>query len=1802
MKVVSTDSASVKFIALKIFQNLAGFHLQDISPEALIDAELKRFEFVKNYSIIPGKDSLYHDALEKFARQYSSSPSYTEILFTLANFLFNQGQQYNPPVSEKYKYDLKTAFDLCGEALRAFPNADGSLKCKNLLSLITQPSIEIIKEYAVPAEKPSPALVRFKNVKELSFQLFNADPETFHKKINRLKEKQLLTFLRSLPLVRSWSVALPSDGDFQFHSAETEIPKIKSGFYVLVCSFDTVDKDSSDFFTHVAFWASPISYISLPAESGGIGFYLLDRETGKPLGQASAEAWTKNYNYKSREEEIKKVGTFVADESGYFMVPPAEGKTRYSNIFLKIRYNNDFFISDDFSQYPVTKQNIIPVPVSWFFTDRSIYRPGQTIYFKGILLSKYGDSFKVFHNSSTKVTFTDVNGQIVSEQTLTVNDYGSFNGTFIAPQGVLTGEMTISNGSGSVSVSVEEYRRPTFEVSFKPVEGNYRLGETVQLGGKATGYAGNNIDGATLRYRVVRTARFPWWIRGWYCPLPSSPEIEIANGEAKTSPDGSFIISFPAIPDYAIDKKNNPVFDYRISADITDINGETQSSRQTVSVGYVSLFVQVDVPEKVNLSRDSLIKISTSNMNGRPTPAKVTLVLQRVHQPDRIFKTRMWNRPDINLMQREKFYDLFPNDIYDDENNPTAWSKDPPLFEKTFNTATDSVFNLKTLNESVFSPGYYLLTAESTDPYDQPVVDTIYFTAFDPFLSELPVNTLNWYVPLKTSGQPGEKAQFLIGSKEKKVQLLVEIRMHDSIISRQWLNLSEEQRLIEISIKEQYRGNFFVNFLFVKHNRIFQNSQLVTVPYTNKKLDIVFETFRDKLDPGKEEEWRIRITSFDKKAAEAELLMSMYDASLDAFRANRWSFELFRKYFSFSPWNISNAFRTMSGSIYAPVYSDDNIPLRQYPSLNWFGLNYFGDSHLKLGRVGGNLMLSPAFIGGIAAKGDEMSAPPAMEENEIAEEKPLDDTEEKVDDKLSGIQVRRDFRETAFFYPTLLTDTSGSLVIKFTVPESLTRWRLQGLAHTKNLDYGLIAEDLITRKDLMVFPNVPRFLRQGDTVIFSTKIVNLSGHSLSGTIQMNLFDGLSQNSLDSLIRNDLRMPFNILKDGSVSVGWKIIIPVDPDLSVLKYRISASAENFSDGEEKAIPVFPNRMLVTETLPLPVRGKGDFEFNFNKLLTSGSKNTKNESAKNYRLTMEFAANPVWYAIQALPALNDRKYDNADAVFASYYANELASFLMKSNPSIQNVFESWKTYSPDALVSNLEKNQALKSALLQETPWVAEAQNETARKQRLGLYYDINLLRSVVKENLSKLERLQGPGGGFPWFEGMIESQYVSLNILTGFGRLYHLGVRDFRSEKSVWDMVLKTIDFLDLELRNGYEDLKKIKGVKLAENHLGNFQIKYLYTRSFFLKERPVPSQSQEAFDYYKSQAEKFWIQYDNQLQGMIALSLKRLGNDIIPSLVIKSLSEKALYSDEMGMYWARVESWFWYQAPVETQAMMIETFDEITSDQKSVDEMKIWLLKQKQTQMWETSRATMDAVYALMLRGSDFLSEDPDLTIKIGNETIDPEKLIDTKKEAGTGYFQLSWSGKEITPEMGKISINKSSNGVAWGAVYWQYFEDLDKITQAQTPMKIDKRLYIEENTSTGPILYPVSDDQLLHIGDKLKVRIVLTVDRDLEFVHLKDMRAAAFEPASNSSSSGERGIFPELSGYHYQEGVGYYQNTTDQSVNFFFDYLPKRTYVFEYSLKVNASGKFSNGIATVQCMYAPEFTAHSEGIRVQAEP
>ncbi len=1804
MKISTKNNLSLDYYCLKLLQDVTTFHLKDSEPDALLDVEIERLDFVKNKSILENKNKLYTEALEKLKSKYAAYEKSAEIDYLLAENYNQQGNQYNPVAGDKNRWDKKKALEFCENAIKNFPKSYYGLKCKNLINEIKKTSLSLKIDNAILPNEQSLSLVTYKNISKLYFRLIKLEYDADKKIRQNSGEKKIINEYLKLTPVYGFEKQLTDAGDYQDHKTEIGIPAIaNTGYYVLLASTDKNFSCDENIVTYNNFWVTEISYVSRRID-GNVNFYLLNRKTGYSLANARIKAYKSEYNYQKREYETKFWKEFGSNSEGFFEIIASNSRGDYNNISLEFYYNNDKFISDGYSIYGYEKQPPQKVLNTFFFTDRAIYRPGQTVFFKGIILETEGKIKNIKANHPTTVNFFDVNGQKVSDLKLTSNEYGSVSGSFTAPSSGLTGQMRIGNEWGNIYFSVEEYKRPKFEVGFNPLKGSYKLNEKITVVGFAKAYAGNNIDNANVKFRIVRTARFPywgWWMKSFYS---SSPELEVTNGSCKTNEKGEFSIDFTAFPDLSIDKSLNPVFNYEITADVTDLNGETHSSTQTISVAYNALIVDVDINEKINLEEKHLFKINTTNQSGNPEKADGNIKIYQLKMPDRVFRDRKWENPDVFSMSKEEFYKNFPLDVYNNENEVIQWEKGREVLNLNFATPQDTFLVLKDLKK--WQQGVYLMEIKSKDIYGTALEVKKYFTVYSPDEKQIPLNEVAWLQMIKSSGEPGETASFLFGSKEKDLNVLYEIEVDGQITSKQWLKISNEQKLFKIPITEAQRGNFTIHLILFKNNRSYTFNETVIVPFTNKKLDISFESFRNKLLPGQKEEWKIRIRGSKGEKLAAELLASMYDASLDAFKTSSWDFNIFSPNYSRLQWESNAGFDTDNSNLC--YYTKDRISYPKavtYDRLKWFGYNnygyygyrgaYKGSRELEVINEDDNIQfeyLDEAPMAGVANLqdvtiskngGDKKEKSTYMWADSVVANNPDDEKGKQQSTDFSDVKARSNFNETAFFYPQLTTNDSGDVLISFTIPEALTKWKMRGLAYTKDLKIGQIQKELVTQKDLMVVPNAPRFFREGDNMAFQVKVSNISNKELSGIIRLQFFNALTMQPIMNMLLENTDKDFTVKAGESQNMAWSITIP--EGLGAVTYKVVAKAGDYSDGEEMAIPVLTNRMLVTETLPLPINGRQSKDFRFEKLINSASSGT----LKHQKLTLEFTSNPAWYAVQALPYIMEYPFECAEQVFSRFYANSLAGFIANSNPKIRKVFDNWKYISTDALLSNLEKNQELKNILLEETPWLLNAKDESERKKRIGLLFDMNKMASELGAAKQKILKNQLPNGAWAWFPGGVDDRYITQHIVTGFAHLQHLGVNAYKGDYQMNNMVQKAVYYLDERIREDYEYIRKHYPKDLSKDQIGSIQIQYLYARSYFTNEIPLNPKSKDAFEYFKAQAQKFWTTESKYMQGMMALALKRFNDQKTPADIMKSLKENALYSEEMGMYWRDLsQGYYWYQSPIETMALLIEAFDEVSNDRESVEKMKIWLLKQKQTQDWKTTKATSEAIYALLLRGTDLLASDRLVEVSVGGQKINPYQSQKIP-EGGTGYFKTSWNTNEIKPEMGNINVIKTDDGVAWGAMYWQYFEQLDKITPAATPLKLDKKLFVERNTSTGPVIEPIGEIAQLKVGDKVKVRIELRVDRDMEYVHLKDMRASAFEPVN------------VLSGYRWQQGMGYYESTRDAATNFFISYLGKGTYVFEYNLTATQKGNFSNGITSIQCMYAPEFSSHSEGIRIKVE-
>lgn len=1801
----NADETSLQAKALALYQQLVVFHFSDPKLDALVAVDIERLNYTYSNAVFPDKDNILLAVLKESAENLKHHESSALYRYEIASVLRTQGNNYVVTKGEDNKWKLKEAVKLCNAVYADFPNSKGAEKCLALKSQIFANSLNITAEKNVPLKQASRLLVNYKNHDGINFQAYEVSQSQLEKLQNLYPMQKQLAYILELKLSTSWSAKLKNEGDYQQHSIEIPVPTLTNGQYIILATPASQDEGGA---SNKNFAFSPIQVTNLALTETRSPkkhiFQVVDRNTGKPKSGAKIVIFYKR-NY--RGAILTK--NFVTDTNGFAHMDL--NRTSISVQSTRVAHGED--VAHFGNTYINQKQQEDKTPrisyKTFLFKDRSIYRPGQPLYFKGILVEKDGGSTsKVASGEVVTVGLYDVNAQKVSEMDLETNDFGSFTGEFILPSSGLTGQhyIEVYGVSGLIDrnfyFSVEEYKRPKFETSFTPVEETFKVNDSVTAKGTATAFAGSSISGAKVSYRVQRNVNFPQWYY-WRRSYFYNETQEISYGETETDASGNYTIIFKALPDLTANKADLPIFSYTITADVTDINGETRSAATTVNVGYHAMTASIIVPTQLDKDlKDQKIGISTQNLNGQPVSAKGVLKVYKLQAPNFVLRNRPWPAPDYHYWSKKDFKTLYPHDSYETEDNAVTWEKGKLVMETDFDTEKSTEIELKNIKKWV--SGQYLIELETVDVFGQKVAAKSRTNVYADKEKKLADNQLFDVKTDKPFYKTGDTTEVTFYTNAKDIFVTVTVEKNKRIISTEIIQINEGCKSINIPVYKEDKGGFVVHYSYSVYNFYRSGNVPISVPYSRTDLEIETMTFRDKLQPGTDETWSFKLRGAKGEKVTAELLASMYDASLDQFMGHNWNFDPISRpyYYSSIYTNANQSYGNTAFRNYNAHQTLSSIPSLNYDRFKWFGLSfgyqvrirgYASGLSRKMNTSESNfeMMEQEAVLDDVAITefdgNQELSNTPSPSS---------DVKEQKAKIKKSGfegVQIRKNLQETAFFFPKLLTDSEGNVSFNFTTPEALTRWNLQLLAHTKDLKHASTTLSAITQKELMVLPNLPRFLREGDAITISSKISNLSDKDLEGYGQLELTDALTGKNIDSSLGNTLKTKdFSIDAKGNIQLSWNISVP--KGLQVVQYKIVAKAGDYSDGEQNVLPVLTNRMLVTETLPIWVQSNQKKTFVLEKLRDNTS-----TTISNHKLTLEITSNPAWYAVQALPYLMEYPYECNEQTFSRYYANSLASYIANSNPRIRAVFDQWantdtSTGSATALLSNLEKNQELKSLLIQETPWLRDAQSETEQKKRIALLFNLNKMQNERDMAFRKLANNQLSSGAWSWFKGGRENRYITQHIISGLGHLQQLTSAPLNKQSSgaernrspeTEQVIKKAIGYLDDEFITEYERMKKYAD-DLSKDHLSPMQIQYLYMRSFFT-DMKTSKKIDEVRDYYIGQARKYWTKRNLYSKGMLALILHRMEDERTSTKILHSLKENSITSDEMGMYWKEnTNSWYWYQAPIETQALLIEAFSEIDGDVTTIDNLKIWLLKNKQTNQWKTTKATTEAVYALLLQGSDWLSITDAVDVLVGEEKIEPAKLEDVKVEAGTGYFKTAWNSTEIDSKMAEVQVNKKGQGIAWGALYWQYFEDLDKITFAETPLQLKKKLFLKKNTDTGEKIEEINSNTALKVGDLVRIRIELKSDRDMEFIHMKDMRAAGFEPIN------------VLSQYKWQDGLGYYESTKDASTNFFFDYLPKGVYVFEYDVRINNVGNFSNGITTIQSMYAPEFSSHSEGVRV----
>lgn len=1767
---------------LLILQDLTRKYLESGEKNKLAETDIQRMTIV--FQNFKGQDAqkLYIKGLFRITEEFSSHNETAEAWYLIASHLFYNQSTDLTDKAEKAKKILE-AHTICVNTIEKYPGSYGADQCKSLLSQIESKSLGIQVEQVNLPQENIISLVSYKNIPKIYFKIVAFDRKAYEK-LETLKQKETDHFLNNLPAIRKWDQILPAGNDFIDHSIEISIGILPKGSYALVVSDNPDFTNEKSALEMAPFFVSNLAYWQSEMEKSS-HIYVVDRTTGAPKPNIRVDFFAQFYD--GRLPVRQKIKSLKTNADGYVILEDSDGQ-RNMTIELSDEAGDDLFARENI--YPGFKYD---EPASTkrvlFFMDRAIYRPGQTVYFKGLLYEQsQNNPPKILPGiRNIEITLFDANHQTTGSMTVSSNEFGSFSGSFILPSSGLSGTYNLGSSIAydRAYFKVEEYKRPTFTVSIDPYDKDYRLGDQIVITGKAAKFAESPLSNASVSYRFRRSTYWPWWSYSEYGRMPLGGDaVEIASGTLKADQDGKFQIPVRLLNDDLIGEDRYPNYRFELEVDVMDLTGETHSATNVFLAGTTSKNVELSVPESHDLSGKLNIEIQAKNWNGLVRQIEGKLQVAELDKPGKIFRERFWDVPDLWLYTKEEFSQLFPYFAYKNEDKPVFATEKKVVLEREIDTTTSGKVELD------LPEGHYKISFTFMDDQNKPITISRYTEVYG---KENAPGKNPVFISVN-GGEPGQKAEISLRSRIPGQPVILEVLEKESIGLHRWEYL-KDKKSINYSIEEKHRGDIYARMVYVYNNRIYTTTEAIQVPWTNKDLEIEYVRFRSRLLPGEQEEWILKVKGRKQDKVLAEMLATLYDASLDEITRHNWYASLYTnnyihsnpRLFSFE----SSRTRSFTDYYWNEVYYPGSQ--KSFHSFNWFGMEpgvYHGtfDADANTVTRDGRVMMKSALPPPPEAMAEAVQEDSRNDlQNEEGEAK-NGGGEMKAEEKNQNppeIQVRTNLNETVFFYPHLKTDQDGNIIIRFKMNEALTSWRFLAFAHTKDLAVKIIENQVVTAKDFMVMPNIPRFVRNGDELQLSALISNRNDVSASGEIELRLFDAETEKEITQwFIQGSTQLSFEATAKGMIKKSWRLVIPANAP-NLLKYSIIARSGNFGDGEEGLLPVLSNRQLVTETLPMWFAGKSNKTYVFDaieKSLKSG--------AEPYKLTAEFTSHPAWYVIQALPYIRTDQDPNSIQLANALYVNSMAAEIVRQNPAIKRVFDKWSTLpgAESPLNSPLTKNSDLRNILLEETPWVLDALDETTQRKNIALLFNLNQVQQDQLQIVQKLKSLQEYDGGFSWYPGGRSNHYITLYILESLGKLASAGIKT-EEGRGLDELKSRAIEFIDNRFEEMYEDLQESSKKyqwDLSKDHLSSMAVYYLYVRSFF-GEYPQSEKVKSAVIYYLDQSQKYWLGKGIYLEGLISIVLNRNGNAGKAQAILASLEERSVKSEELGTYWKVSPGYFWYELPVETQSLMVEAFTEIRNSDPVIDQLKTWLIKNKQTNIWRTPKASISAIHALLQGSEKLLTANQPVQVKIGGKAI-ASSLKPEETQAGTGYFKQSWSGKGMSVEQAKIEVDNPNKTIAWGAAFWQYFQELDKIEKnASSPLKISRRIDRVIDTKTGEKLEKLDINETVNPGDKLMVSLRIESDRPMDFVHLRDQRSAALEPLSQTS------------GYAWDAGMIYYKSGKDASMNFYIEHLPKGVFVIQYPLRATHSGSFSNGIATIQSFYAPEFSGHSEGTRIK---
>ena len=1743
------DSSSFVKKALLLFQEILIFHRLDKDPAILIDFDRQRLLFVHQNLINDGKGVLLQKELENLIKKFPGQATTAETYYLLAN--------------EKYKQKLlNESVALCEQAIKKFPKTFGAFKCNELLQSIRVKNLSLTLEDNGLPNQPILLKVTFQNIQSFKGGVVPVSFSSFQQSKLLYKEEDIQLFLKNKRPEKEALIVLPKATDYQQHVTEISLDGLPVGHYLYVFKSDETK------YSFLSFQISNIGYFVNNEGFEKVSFQFFDKKSTEPRGGTSVLAIPVRTGYFSPNAPVItfKETWKESDDQGYlsYSLPQGAFNFNIANGEDTLLTEENFYIGERY------REELSMVLKSNIFSDRKIYRPGQTIFWKAILMERNGiEKPKISANKEVTISFFDPNGSLLVQNTLLSNEMGSLNGRFDIPLNLVKGNYTLvsSHGGNRESIQVEEYKRPQFEINFEKAPVGM-LGDSLEVIGNAAFFNGTMIENAIVKWEIYRKSFPENWrsMRRFYIRDAGS---FLASGEGLTNENGAFVIPFFAQADISIGQDERPAFQFEVKVTITSPSGEIQQKTLAFSMGYSKVKLDVQIPQKWDKQEGTLDwTVFLSDWNGDKISGDVHISLVKLKEPRQHFVQRKWPFPDLPLISREDYIRWYPYTPGLNEDNLDSFEVLQTIQEDNFLVYGEKMLEIPMTN---LEPGYYAVKLKWKDGTTvvNEKMDQKFFYLFDS--DAIRIATPKWMdIHLeKEVYNLTDTLDFKIAAANEIKKVLVSFTLGEKVY-KEWVNLDEVNRL-KIPITEEQEGLGKLELMAYFQNEPIFIYNVIKVVIPEEKLKVTYQRTKEIVSPGEKVHWELNISSEKGENLPIEAVATLFDASLESFIPHEWLFNGFEKSnYLPSNWVVPQPVLRDIYVYFQPKKSRIKTINKYYPTLNKFTF-FQENAHLR-GLNKRQMAMQP-----MAMQAFSESAVPNERKLENDNMNPSEEIMETTNSE-NGPMVRNDFSETMFFKPELKSDSSGNIQISFTMNDALTRWKFMLLAHRADIAHGYTEKYIVSTLPVMLQTNAPRFLREGDEIKYAVTLTNTTNEDISGKVFFKAFHGENgQDWTTKLGFNDEFISVTVPVGKTVPVFLPFKIPSKVGLNSLNLLIKFVSGDFGDAIKEWIPILPSQILVTEAKPFLLRKNEKLD------IAWPNKNEGNKTV-NENFNLQITTHPVWIALKSLPYLMENPYDGNEQLFNKLYANVLGTHLLSQYPTISNVLNEWK--NTGALAAELEKNESLKSALLKETPWVVEAKNEGEQRLKIAELLDVPKMTKQVNAISKLLADRQLSNGSWSWFPGGNGHWYITQYILGGWGKLKKLGLLD---PNNTQPFIVNAIKFCDDQMLNFYRDIVKTKSEEVV---LSDIIIHYLYVQSFF-KDRVVNSQVKEALAYFDALAKKKWLTMSLLQQGQLALFWYRNGDMDMAKKVVYSLNDRSIKSKDLGMYWKMKNGFRWYENQVEIQALLIEAFAETGFLDQHLAELKLALLLNKQTNSWSTTKETADAIYALLGGGNEKLaigetypvsiSFDP----KLNKEMTEPIDLAMKSSEAATGFFQKNWKKGELSNDIKSVKIENNFSDVVWGAAFWQYYKEINQIEEYNSPfLSVSRALYVKKVVPSGEVLSPVDTKNTVKVGDKLVVRLTVKADRAMEFIHLNDKRAAGFEPET------------VLSGYVFKENLYYFESSSDVGTDFFIDFLPKGTFIIDYPVKVNAEGAFLLGTTAIQCMYAPEFGSHTKGDKI----